>query len=190
MASSDDLTKLLQAWSDGDTSAGDRLMSLIYKELRALSGSRLRAHDGAVTLQATELINEAYLRLSAQTRADWKNRSHFFAIAATVMRRVLLDQARHRHRAKRDRRLESSEDLDSMGISAVRAEQLLMLDSALERLETLSPRQSRMIELRYFGGFSIPEVAETLNISEATVKRDWTLARAWLIKELPALSDL
>ena len=190
MANADDLTTLLQAWSGGDTGAGERLLALIYEELRLLSGSRLRAHGGAVTLQATELINEAYLRLSAQTDTNWQNRNHFFAIAATVMRRVLLDQARRRHSAKRDRRLESDENPDTVVMSDARAQQLLMLDEALERLEALSPRQSRMIELRYFGGFSIPETAAALGISEATVKRDWTLARAWLIKELPALSEL
>lgn len=190
MSQSEDLTALLQAWSGGDGSAGERLMVLVYEELRALSSSRLRAHGGAVTLQATELINEAYLRLSAQVETDWQNRGHFFAIAATVMRRVLLDQARRRHSAKRDRRLESADDPEQFAMSGERADQLLMLDAALERLAALSPRQARIIELRYFGGLSIPEAAAALEISEATVKRDWMLARAWLINELPALNEL
>lgn len=190
MGEPDDLTVLLQAWSGGDGDAGERLMRLVYEELRALSGRRLRAHRGSVTLQATELINEAYLRLSAQIDTDWQNRNHFFAVAAVVMRRVLLDQARRRHSAKRDRRLESSTDPEQVSMSEERAEQLLMLDAALERLAALSPRQARIIELRYFGGFSIPEAAAALGISEATVKRDWMLARAWLINELPALGDM
>ena len=190
MAHSEDLTALLQAWSTGNGAAGERLMALVYDELKVLSSSRLRAHGGSVTLQATELINEAYLRLSAQSDTDWRNRSHFFAIAATVMRRVLLDQARRRHSARRDRRLESSENPEQLAMSGERAEQLLSLDSALDRLEALSPRQARVIELRYFGGLSIAEAAEMLEISEATVKRDWALARAWLLSHLPALDEL
>ncbi len=185
MGHSDDLTALLQAWSTGDDRAGEQLMSLVYDELRALSGSRLHAHGGPVTLQATELISEAYLRLSAQNTPNWQNRNHFFAIAATVMRRVLLDQARRRHSAKRDRRLESGDDPDDLAMSHERAEQLLALDTALERLAMLSPRQAQVIELRYFGGLSIPEAAVSLGISEATVKRDWALARAWLLNQVP-----
>ncbi|TVS14088.1 MAG: sigma-70 family RNA polymerase sigma factor [Wenzhouxiangella sp.] len=190
MAHSEDLTALLQAWSTGDGGAGERLMTLVYDELRSLSCNRLRAHGGPVTLQATELISEAYLRLSAQSDTDWQNRGHFFAIAATVMRRVLLDQARRRHSAKRDRRLESSDNPEQLAMTSERAEQLLTLDAALDRLETLSPRQARVIELRYFGGLSIPEAAEMLEVSEATVKRDWALARAWLLNQLPGLGDL
>lgn len=190
MAQPDDLTTLLQAWSGGDGSAGERLMALVYEELRSLSSSRLRAHGGAVTLQATELISEAYLRLSSQVDTDWQNRNHFFAIAATVMRRVLLDQARRRHSAKRDRRLETAEDPELLSMSGARAEQLLTLDAALEQLAELSPRQAQIIELRYFGGLSIPEAAAALEISEATVKRDWLLARAWLLKQLPAINDM
>ncbi len=190
MTDSQDLTSLLRDWSSGDSSAGERLMALVYDELRALSANRLRAHGGPITLQATELISEAYLRLSAQSDTDWQNRSHFFAIAATVMRRVLLDQARRRHRARRDRRVESSEDPELMAMSGERAEQLLSMDDALNRLEALSPRQARVIELRYFGGFSIPEVAASLDISEATVKRDWALARAWLLNQLPDADEL
>ncbi len=181
-----DLTSLLQDWSRGDKHAGDRLMRLVYQELKSLSAGRLRAHSGSVTLQATELINEAYLRLSSQSETEWQNRSHFFAIAATVMRRILLDRARHRHSAKRDRRLESEAPPDLQDMSANRAEQLLTLDMALEELAQLSPRQARVVELRYFGGLNIEETAVALDVSPATVKRDWNLARAWLLHKLPA----
>lgn len=190
MAHSDDVTQLLQAWSTGDGGAGERLMALVYDELRALSGSRLNAHGGPVTMQATELISEAYLRLSAQNSTNWQNRKHFFAIAATVMRRVLLDQARRRHSAKRDRRLESGHSPDEIVMSSERAEQLLALDTALERLQALSPRQAKIIELRYFGGLSIPEAAASLDVSEATIKRDWVLARAWLLNQVPMLGEI
>jgi len=190
MARNEDLTTLLKDWSSGDAGAGEQLMALVYDELRSLSTSRLRAHGGPVTLQATELINEAYLRLSAQSDTDWQNRGHFFAIAATVMRRVLLDQARRRHSAKRDRRLETSDDPEQSAMSDERAKQLLALDTALDRLEALSPRQARVIELRYFGGLSIPEASAALAVSEATVKRDWALARAWLLNQLPALDEI
>lgn len=185
MTQSDDLTQLLQAWSGGDDGAGERLMALVYDELRVLSGRRLNSHGGPITLQATELISEAYLRLSAQKAPNWQNRNHFFAIAATVMRRVLLDQARRRHSARRDRRLESADDPDDIAMSNERAEQLLALDAALGRLAELSPRQAQVIELRYFGGLNIAEAAAALGVSEATVKRDWALARAWLLNQVP-----
>ncbi|TVQ36723.1 MAG: sigma-70 family RNA polymerase sigma factor [Wenzhouxiangella sp.] len=181
-----DLTRLLKDWSNGDQDAGERLMRLVYHELKSLSAGRLRAHAGSVTLQATELINEAYLRLSSQSETEWQNRSHFFAIAATVMRRILLDRARHRHSAKRDRRLESEPPTELEDMSPVRAEQLISLDMALEQLATLSPRQARVVELRYFGGLNIEETALALDISAATVKRDWNLARAWLLQKVPA----
>lgn len=186
MENQPDLTGLLKDWSSGNSEAGDRLMRLVYQELKNLSAGRLRAHGGSVTLQATELINEAYLRLSSQSETEWQNRSHFFAIAATVMRRILLDRARHRHSAKRDRRLESEAPPELEDMSASRAEQLLTLDMALEELAQLSPRQARVVELRYFGGLSIEETAVALDTSPATVKRDWSLARAWLMQKLPA----
>ncbi len=189
MQNESDLTRLLKDWSSGDQGAGDRLMRLVYHELKALSAGRLRAHAGSVTLQATELINEAYLRLSSQSQTDWQNRSHFFAIAATVMRRILLDRARHRHSAKRDRRLESDTPQEHEDMSSRRAEQLVSLDMALEELGKLSPRQARVVELRYFGGLSIEETALALDVSAATVKRDWNLARAWLLRQVPT-SDL
>jgi RNA polymerase sigma-70 factor, ECF subfamily len=184
MSAQADLTGLLNAWSGGDQAAGDRLLALIYRELRMISAQRLSSHAGPLTLQATELINEAYLRLARQNENSWANRNHFFAIAATVMRRVLLDHARRRHSQRRDRRMESDTDPEGLAMSESRAQELLDLDEALTQLAAMSERQAQVIEMRYFGGMTVEEVAEALEISTATVKRDWTIARAWLARQL------
>ncbi len=181
-----DVTVLLQAWSDGDQVAGDQLFGIIYGELRHLAGVQLRRSSVPVTIQATEVIHEAYFRLARQDSTDWQNRAHFYAMAATVMRRVLLDYARNRLAERRDRRREAPIEAalavpgDESVMSFERADELLQINRALEELATTDPRRARVVELRYFAGLGIPEVAAVLKISEPTVKRDWALARAWL----------
>ncbi len=180
------MTVLLRAWSEGDQHAGDRLFGIIYGELRHLARVQLRRSSVPVTMQATEVIHEAYFRLARQDQTDWLNRAHFYAIAATVMRRVLLDYARHRLAARRDRRQEAPLDEASSlpgtddVMSFERADELLQINRALEDLAAADPRRARVVELRYFAGMEISDVAAVLKVSEATVKRDWALARAWL----------
>lgn len=176
------VTVLLRAWAGGDAGAGDQLFPLIYRELRRISEVQLRRSARPVTLDPTEVLHEAYLRLSDQKVSDWRNRAHFFALAATVVRRVLLDHARHRLAARRDRRVEVSLETDHHRhlMSEDRADELIQLDEALSALSALDVRRARVVELRYFGGLSVEETAEVLGVGTATVKRDWALARAWL----------
>jgi len=177
---------LLRAWSEGDPGAADRLFSLVYPELREISNRQAARRGAPVTLQATEILHEAWLRLAGQEVDRWENRSHFFGLAATMVRRVLLDHARYRLAARRDRRQEV--DLEVEGAPHVmaleRAEELIQLNTALAELEALDPRRSRVVELRYFGGLDVAETAEVMGISTATVKRDWRLARAWLRQQM------
>jgi len=176
------VTILLRAWADGDASAGDQLFPLVYRELRRISENQLRRSTGPVTLEPTEVLHEAYLRLADQRVSDWRNRAHFFALAATVVRRVLLDHARHRLAARRDRRVEVPLETDHnrLFMTETRADELIQLDEALSTLATLDLRRARVVELRYFGGLSVEETAEVMGVGTATVKRDWALARAWL----------
>jgi len=185
MPSSDDpgeVTGLLQAWSDRDPAAGDQLFAIVYDELRRLARAQLRRSGVPVTIQATEIVHEAYFRLARQDATDWKNRAHFYAVAATVIRRVLLDYARHRLAGRRDRRqevpLESALDREVMTLE--RADELIQLDAALDELSAEDPRRARVVELRYFAGLEVTEIAEVLEVSEPTVKRDWAFSRAWL----------
>lgn len=178
-----DLTQLLNAWSSGDVDAGDALMRSLYRELHALSRARLRNFGGDLTLQATELVHDAFLRLCDQQQKNWSNRAHFLAIASVVMRRVLLDHARRRTAEMRDRSLETALDEAAL-FTPERAEELIELDEAMSQLAQFDPRAARVVEFRYFGGMNIEEIALALDISPATVKRDWTLARAWLYKRL------
>lgn len=184
MAQQGDVTELLRAWSTGDREAGERLLPLIYRELKQISRSQLNGSAGSITLQATELVNEAYIRLADQSLTRWSDRGHFFALAATVIRRVLLDHARKRFAQRRDRRLEVPIETTSEPMSEQRAEEIVRLEEALEALAGLDPRQARMVELRYFGGLTIEETADVLGVSPATVKRDWLAARAWLYRYL------
>ncbi len=176
------VTVLLRAWAEGDAGAGEQLFPLIYRELRRISEVQLRRSARPVTLDPTEVLHEAYLRLSDQKVSDWRNRAHFFALAATVVRRVLLDHARHRLAARRDRRVEVSLETDHHRhlMSEDRADELIQLDEALSALSDMDLRRARVVELRYFGGLSVEETAEVLGVGTATVKRDWALARAWL----------
>ncbi|HEY6065720.1 MAG TPA: sigma-70 family RNA polymerase sigma factor [Thermoanaerobaculia bacterium] len=178
-----DVTALLKDWSGGDQLALERLMPLVYGELRKLAGGYMRGERPDHTLQPTALVHEAYVRLVDQRAVDWHNRAHFFGIAAQMMRRVLVDHARRRQAAKRDGavyRISVGDDLADAG----RDPELLDLDQAMEALSKLDPRQARIVELRFFGGLSVEEAAEVMGISPATVKREWQTARAWLAREI------
>ena len=174
-----DVTMLLNAWSDGKQDALDELMPLVYQELRKLARSYLRAERPEHTLQPTALVNEAYLRLVDQRSVRWQNRRHFFGIAAQLMRRILVDHARKRQSEKRGGGEALIPFEEAKGVP-VKARDLVALDDALKDFATIDPRSAKIVELRQFGGLSIDETADVLEISPATVKRDWTLAKAWL----------
>jgi RNA polymerase sigma-70 factor (ECF subfamily) len=178
------LTVLLRAWSAGDAAALDALVQIVYAELRAQARRHLSKERRNHTLQPTALVHETFLRLQGQRRAQWQNRRHFFAVAAQTMRRVLVDHARARIAAKRGagRTLVPLEDAAEPACSP--AVDVLALDQALQQLAALDARQAQVVEMRYFGGLSAEETAETLGVSLPTVKRDWALARAWLFRAL------
>jgi RNA polymerase sigma factor (TIGR02999 family) len=180
-----DVTQLLQAWRKGDASAGERLLPLVYAELHRRAAAAMRREDAGHTLQPTALVHEAYMRLVDQRRGDWQNRSQFYGIAAQMMRRVLIDHAREHLAAKRGG---GARQVTLSGVDAAAdsddAVEVLALHDALEKLTALDARQGQVVELRYFGGLSVEEVAEALGISPATVKREWATARAWLKREL------
>jgi RNA polymerase sigma factor (TIGR02999 family) len=179
-----ELTQLLVAWSSGDKSAFDRLMPLVYEELRKMAYHHLAYERPGHTLQTRALVNEAYLRLIDQRHVQWQNRAHFFAIAARVMRRVLVDYARARNVGKRGGGTPKLMLEEAEVAGQERANSIVALDEALERLKVLDPRKSRDVELRFFGGLSNEEIAEVLEISANTVMRDWNTAKAWLHREL------
>jgi len=177
-----DITALLKDWSGGDREALERLMPVVYGELRRLAASYLRSERPGHTLQPTALVHEAYLRLAGQRSVAWANRGHFFGIASRIMRRILVDHARRRRALKRDA---AALRLTTAGAgSADRAPELIALDSALTSLEKLDPEQARVVELRFFGGLTVEETAEATGSSTATVKREWRTARAWLRREI------
>jgi len=182
--SSEGLTGLLRAWSEGNAEAAERLLPLVYGELRRQAARYLRREPNARTLQPTALVHEAYIRLANQDRARWKDRHHFFAIAAQVMRRALVDHARRRHAARRGGSRPRVTLAEADAVAAPRDVDLLDLDQALGELARLDPRRAAMVELRYFGGLSIEETARTLGVSPRTVLREWKLARAWLHRRL------
>ncbi|MFN0107449.1 MAG: sigma-70 family RNA polymerase sigma factor [Blastocatellia bacterium] len=183
--SSNDVTKLLLDWRNGDRQALDKLMPIVYDELGRLAASYLRRERQGHTLQPTALVNEAYMRLMDQTRSNWQNRAQFFGIAAQAMRRILTDHARSQQAAKRGSGDEKFELDEAIEISDGKSSpDLIALDDALNTLAQFDERQSRIVELRYFGGLEITEVAEALNISPATVKREWNSAKAWLFNQL------
>ena len=179
-----EITGLLRAWGSGEDSALDKLIPLIHDELHCLARRYMLRERAGHTLQATALVNEAYLRLVDTRNVRWHDRVHFFAASALIMRRVLVDLARAKHNRKHggaERRIALD---DVVILSPERSEELLALDEALERLAALSIRQSRVVELRYFGGLSEAEIAEVLKVSPRTVRHDWNLARVWLYREL------
>ena len=185
MSTPDGVTQLLVDWSKGDQAALERLMPLVYSELRRLATNYLRKERQGHTLQPTALVNEAYLKLVDQRNAKWQNRAQFFGISAQLMRRILVDHARQHQAAKRG-------GVDQQRLSITSAERLmkqsevdlLALNEALDELTKMDPQQGRIVELKFFGGLSIEETAEVLGIGHATVERDWKMARAWLRKQL------
>ncbi len=175
----DPITELLVAWGHGDQAAGERLVPMVYRELKRRAAGYLSHERSDHTLQPTALVHEVYLRLIDQTRARWQNRSQFFGLAAQMMRRILVDHAREHKAQKRGGGLKVA--LDDVDVPAGQRDvDLVALDACLDELQRLDPRQARIVELRYFGGLSIEETAHTLELSPATVKREWTLARAFL----------
>ena len=175
-----EITRLLHEWRSGGASARERLIEHVYDELKKIASAHLRGERRGQTLEATGLVHEAFLRLVPQTRVDWRDRAHFFGLASTCMRRVLVDRARARHAAKRDDEGYRLTD----GPAAATPEELLDLDRALEKLAGERPRLGRVVEMRYFAGLDLGEIAECLDVSERTLKRDWAFARAWLLREL------
>ena len=175
-----DVTDLLREWTLGDVAAGEQLVPLIYDDLHRRAAACLRREYRDRSLQPTELVNEAFLRLVRQTRTTWKNRAQFFGVAAEIMRRILVDRARQGGTQKRSgawRRITLTEDI---GVASIREVEILDLDAALSRLATFDERKSRILELRFFAGLSLEETADVLKLSIATVERDWQAARAWL----------
>lgn len=179
-----EITSLLIDWSKGDKSALDRLFPLVEKELHRLAHSYMRKENPAHTLQTTALVNEAYVRLVDQRKTNWKNRAHFFGIAAQIMRRVLLNYARDRYRKKRFPGAIQVSLSELSVISDTKSAELIALDEALQKLAAIDERKSRVVELRYFGGLSVEETAEVLGTSTITVLRDWKMAKAWLSREI------
>jgi RNA polymerase sigma factor (TIGR02999 family) len=179
------VTQLLVNWGNGDRAALDALAPMVYDELRRLAQSYLRRERADHTLQGTALVNEAYLRLVDQRTVQWQNRAHFFGVAAQMIRRILVDHARGHQAAKRGAGAAKLSLDEALAIPGSNHDvNLVNLDEALELLNSLDPRQARIIELRYFTGLSIEETGEVIGISPATVKREWTAARAWLYREL------
>jgi RNA polymerase sigma factor (TIGR02999 family) len=174
------------AWGNGDRAALEKLTPLVYDELHRLASHYMERERSGHTLQTTALVNEAYLRLIDWRSVHWQNRAHFFAMSAQFMRRILVDFARARDYAKRGGKVQQVplEEAAAAAVTGERGADLLALDEALKALAQLDERQSQVVELRFFGGLSLEEVAETLNVSVGTVRRDWSLARAWLHREL------
>jgi RNA polymerase sigma factor (TIGR02999 family) len=183
-AAPSEITQLLADWSGGDQAALERLMPLVYKELRKLAHNYMKKERSGHTLQTTGLVNEAYLRLVDQKSVHWRNRAHFFAIAAQLMRRILIDYARKRGYAKRGAGAPHVLLDEATVLSQERAADLIALDDALTSLADLDPQQTRVVELRFFGGLSIEETAEFLGLSVDKVKREWSTAKAWLYQEM------
>jgi RNA polymerase sigma factor (TIGR02999 family) len=181
---SHDVTSLLIDWSKGDRAALEELMPLVYGELRRLAGAHLRREKPSNTLQGTVLVHEAFLRLVNQRGVNWRNRAHFFGIAAQMIRRILVDHARANHAAKRGSGGVKLEIEDGMAVANQKELDLVGLDDALNRLAAMDERQGRIVELRFFAGLSVEETAEVMGISTPTVKREWSSARAWLFREL------
>jgi RNA polymerase sigma-70 factor (ECF subfamily) len=184
LASSSQITGLLLRWSEGDSAAREALIPLVYGELRRLARQCLASQRPDHTLQSTALVHEAYLRLVGRTSVHWENRVHFFAVAAQLMRRILVDHARKQRAAKRGGNPLTLVLDESLGLAKKRAVDLIALDDALTDLAALDSRQSQIIELRFFGGLSIEDSSHVLGISPATVKREWATARTWLYQQM------
>lgn len=183
-SSSDQVTQLLVAWSDGDESALEKLLPLVHKELRSLASYYMKNERSGHTLQTTALVNEAYLRLVDLKRMRWQNRTHFFALSATLMRRVLIDSARSRNYQKREGNAHRLSLDEVPCVSTDNIPGLLALDEALKALSKIDPRKGEVVEMRFFGGLSVQQTADILKISPESVRRDWRLAKAWLFREV------
>jgi RNA polymerase sigma factor (TIGR02999 family) len=180
----EDVTRLLAEWRDGDAAALDRVMPVVHRELKRVAERLLSRERSEHTLQATALVNEAYLRLVDQRSARWESRTHFFAISARMMRRILIDHARAHLAARRGSGV-VPQSLDEVAVVGPEPDpQLIAIDEALTRLEAIDPRQGRIVELRFFAGLTVEEAAAALDTSPRTVKREWRMARAWLAREL------
>ena len=178
------VSALLADWSNGNEAARDELIPLVYDELRRLAGHYMALERSDHSLQATGLVNEAYLRLVDQRHVRWQGRAHFFALASRMMRRILVDHARKRHNAKRGGGGVRVLLDEAVIVSKEKAWDVVALDDALMRLAAIDPRKSEVVELRYFGGLSVDEIAEVLKISPVTVQRNWSTAKAWLYREI------
>ena len=179
-----EITQLLRAWGDGDQTALERLAPLVYAELHRLARGYMRGERADHVLQSTALINEAWLRLIDWKDAEWQNRAHFFGVAAQMMRHILVDFARERGAARRGGSAQQVSLEEGVLITSDRGAEILALDEALKMLAIFDTRKSQIVEMRFFGGLSVEEVAEVLKVSPRTVKREWNLARAWLYREL------
>jgi RNA polymerase sigma factor (TIGR02999 family) len=183
--SAPDVTQLLANWSKGDQRALEQLMPLVYGELRRLASAYLRRERSNHTLQSTALVHEAFMRLVQQQEVQWRNRAHFYAIAAQMIRRILVDYARAQHAGKRGSGALKLELDEAMAVQQAGSDiDLLGLNDALDRLAELDERQGRIVELRFFAGLSIEETAEVMHLSPASIKREWQTARAWLFREM------
>ena len=180
----DNLTALLHEWREGDKAALDRLMPLVYDQLRRIAHRYVQRERDGHTLQTSALVNEAYLRLAGQQKVAWQDRAHFFAVTAQVMRHILIDHARRRRYAKHGGEARQVSIKDASLMSMERAAELIALEEALDELAKLDQRKSRVVELRYFGGLSLEETAEVLKVSLMTVRRDWRAAKAWLYRRM------
>ena len=179
-------TKLLRAWASGDSKALDELTPRVYRELRRVAARLLRNERPGYSLQSADLVHEVYLRLITAREVDWQHRAHFFAVAATLMRRILLDRARRRAAAKRGGKAQPWDLTKTIDVAQTQAREVVALDDALKALAEIDPRKARIVELRFFGGLSVKETAEVVKVSSDTVMRDWKVARAWLLTELRA----
>ena len=182
-AATDQVCELLRAWSEGDTSALERLTPIVYDELHRLARRYMRGERPGVSLQTTALVNEAYMRLVSYERMQWQDRSHFFAVSAQVMRRILVEHAR-RHNLKRGGGVPHVSLDEAALVGGHRGADLVALDDAMDALARLDPRKAQVVEMRFFGGLSVDETADVLKVSPATVMRDWSTAKAWLYREL------
>ena len=181
---SEQITQLLVDWSKGDEFALEQLMPLVYEELRRMARRYMRRQPSGHTFQTTELIHEAYLKLAKQEEPNWQNRAHFFGAAAQAMRHILVDYARSKNSKKRGGLAEKITLADNLVAAENRSEEIVALDDALKQLAVLDKRKSRVVEMKFFGGLNIEEIAEVLKLSPETVKRDWKFARTWLLREL------
>jgi RNA polymerase sigma factor (TIGR02999 family) len=182
--SAEQIDEILAEAAPGQPPDADRLIPLVYDEMRQLAANYLRRENPGHTLQSTALVNEAFLKLVDQTRVNWQGKTHFFAVGAEIMRRILVDHARTKQRQKRGGDRQRIELHDDLKVSAQRDEDLLAVDEAILKLAERDPRQAKIVELRFFGGLTVAEVAEVLGVSKRTVESEWTMIRAWLRREL------